>query len=56
MKENLQKTTIIIEKETLKTLKKLAIDEEVTQNQLINEFIVTGIANKGKTKEKKEVY
>lgn len=50
MKENLQKTTIVIEKNLLKELKKLAIDEEVTQNQLINEFIVSGITNKGKTK------
>jgi len=50
MKENLQKTTIVIEKDLLKELKKLAIDEEVTQNQLINEFIVAGIVNKEKTK------
>jgi len=49
--ENMQKTTIVIKKDTLKTLKKIAIDKDLTQNQLINEFIESGIAkNKENTK------
>jgi len=51
MKIEIKKTTINIEKNTLKELKKIAIDKDLTQNQLINEFIVEGIAkNKENTK------
>ena len=42
--ENMKKTTVVIEKNNLKALKKIAIDKELTQNQLINEFIIDGIA------------
>jgi len=42
-KGNIQKTTVNIEKNTLKSLKKIAIDKEITQNQLINEYIEAGI-------------
>jgi len=42
--ENIKKITVIIEKNNLKALKKIAIDKELTQSQLINEFIVDGIA------------
>jgi len=42
--ETTLRTTIVVEKDILKSLKKIAIDRELTQNQLINEFIVDGIA------------
>lgn len=48
--ENMKKTTLIIEKDNLKSLKKIAIDRELTQNQLINEFIKDGIAKNKETK------
>ena len=42
--ETIQKTSIAIKKNTLKTLKKIAIDKDITQNQLITEFIEAGIS------------
>jgi hypothetical protein len=43
MKENMQKTTVIVEKNTLKSLKKIAIDKDLTQNELMNKYIKAGI-------------
>jgi predicted DNA-binding ribbon-helix-helix protein len=41
--KNKIRTTVVVEKDTMKSLKKIAIDRELTQNQLINEFIEYGI-------------
>ena len=41
--ENKVRTTVIIKKEIWKDLKRIIIDKELTQNQLINEYIEAGI-------------
>ncbi|KZX14463.1 hypothetical protein [Methanobrevibacter filiformis] len=44
------KTSIVIEKNIMKKLKKIAIDKEITQNKLINEYIIKGIKDENKNK------
>jgi len=39
------KTTVKVKKETMKELKKKAIDKEMTQNDLINQYIIKGLSN-----------
>jgi predicted DNA-binding ribbon-helix-helix protein len=38
------KTTVNIEKEIMKDLKIMAFDKEMTQNDLINRYIVEGLS------------
>jgi len=51
------KTTITLDKDIFKSLKKVAIDREISQNQLMNDYIVTGLKNeeKGKSKLLKQI-
>lgn len=46
------KTTITLDKNIFKSLKKVAIDREISQNQLMNDYIVKGLKNEEKTKSK----
>lgn len=46
------KTTIKIEDNLLKKLKKIAIDKNETQNNLMNEYIRKGVNNELQVKEK----
>jgi len=52
--ENTTRTTVVMDKELMKSLKKIAIDKEVTQNQLINAYIKGGISNNEKKSLKRE--
>ena len=42
-KKTKMRTSLIIKKDTLKSLKKIAIDKDLTQNELMNEYIEAGI-------------
>ena len=46
------KTTITIDKNIFKTLKKVAIDREISQNQLMNDYLIAGLKNEEKPKSK----
>ena len=46
------KTTITIDKNIFKSLKKVAIDREISQNQLMNDYIAEGLKNEEKPKSK----
>lgn len=46
------KTTITINKSIFKALKKVAIDKEISQNQLMNNYIIEGLKNEDKNKNK----
>ena len=46
------KTTITIDKNIFKSLKKVAIDREISQNQLMNDYISEGLKNEEKPKNK----
>jgi len=46
------KTTITLDKNIFKSLKKIAIDREISQNQLMNDYIVEGLKNETKKKSK----
>jgi len=41
---NIIRTTVTMNKNRMKALKKIAIDKELTQNQLINDYIEAGIS------------
>ncbi|GAA5818393.1 MAG: conserved hypothetical protein [Methanobrevibacter sp. CfCl-M3] len=47
------KTTIKLE-DSLKSIKKIAIDRNTTQNNLMNEYLEKGLKNELKSKNKKE--
>jgi len=51
-KNDKMKTTITLDKGIFKSLKKIAIDKEISQNQLMNDYIVAGLKNEEKTKNK----
>ena len=51
-KNDKMKTTITLDKNIFKSLKKIAIDREISQNQLMNDYIVKGLKNEEKTKSK----
>ena len=46
------KTTITIDRDIFKALKKMAIDKEVSQNKLMNEYLIAGLKNEDKNKSK----
>jgi len=46
------KTTITINKGVFKSLKKIAIDKEISQNKLMNDYIITGLKNEKNNKSK----
>jgi len=56
-KNDKMKTTITLDKNIFKSLKKVAIDKEISQNQLMNDYIVEGLKNeeKGKSKFPKQI-
>lgn len=47
--KNTMRTTVVMDKTLMKSLKKIAIDKEITQNQLINDYIKAGITNDKET-------
>jgi len=51
-KDDKMKTTITLDKNIFKSLKKVAIDREISQNQLMNDYIVEGLKNEEKGKNK----
>ncbi|MCL2687297.1 MAG: ribbon-helix-helix domain-containing protein [Methanobrevibacter sp.] len=48
MNDDKIKTTIDLDDDVFKSLKKVAIEKEVSQNQLMNDYIVQGLKNEEK--------
>ena len=46
------KTTITINKDIFKALKKMAIDKEISQNKLMNDYLIAGLKNEEEKKSK----
>ena len=44
-KNDKMKTTITLDRNIFKSLKKIAIDKDISQNQLMNDYIVEGMKN-----------